>query len=80
MVKYYIDEMQGEDVVALHVATGETPIEAVEKVTSGPFVVRTSQAQWFRVVDETQSEVFKFARADGGGPISARGRSSKAAR
>ena len=66
MVKYYIDEMQGESVVALHVATGETAIEAVQKVASGPLVVRTSQTRWFRVVDERQSEVFKFAHVDRG--------------
>ena len=66
MVKYYIDEMQGESVVALHVATGETAIEAVQKVTSGPLVVRTSQTRWVRVVDERQSEVFKFAHVDRG--------------
>jgi hypothetical protein len=65
MPQYHIDEMQGDELLAVHVAIGDTPMEAVGKVTAGPFVVRTSQKHWFRVVDERQSQVFKFAHADG---------------
>lgn len=46
MVKFYIDEMRGDFVVALHIAEGQTPLEAVAKVTGGPLVVRTSQPQF----------------------------------
>ncbi|PBB23939.1 MULTISPECIES: hypothetical protein [unclassified Mesorhizobium] len=59
--KYHIDEMQGDEVVALHIAHGATALEAVSKVTTGPFVVRTVQAHWFRVVDQGRRDVFKFA-------------------
>ena len=31
--KYHIDEMQGNEVVALHIVHGTTALEAVKKVT-----------------------------------------------
>ena len=62
--KYHIDEMQGEKLLALHIAHGSTALEAMSKVTAGPFVIRTVQAHWFRVVDQGRREVFKFAERD----------------
>lgn len=59
--KYHIDEMQGDKLLALHIAHGTSALEAMNKVTAGPFVIRTVQAHWFRVVDQGRREVFKFA-------------------
>jgi len=59
--KYHIDEMQGEKLLALHIAHGTSALEAMNKVTAGPFVIRTVQAHWFRVVDQGRRDVFKFA-------------------
>jgi hypothetical protein len=53
--------VRGDDAVALHVVTAESPLEALKKVISGRFVIRTSEPNWFRVVDERQSEVFSYA-------------------
>jgi hypothetical protein len=53
--------MQGDELLALHIAHGTSALEAMNKVTAGPFVIRTVQAHWFRVVDQGRREVFKFA-------------------
>ena len=42
--KYHIDEMQGDELLALHIAHGTSALEAMNKVTAGPFVIRTVQA------------------------------------
>ena len=62
--EYYIDEMRGDDPVALHIARADSPLEALKKVTAGPFVIRTSESNWFRVVDERQNQVFSYALAE----------------
>ncbi|MGX5843553.1 hypothetical protein ACWGTI_22795 [Mesorhizobium sp. ArgA1] len=61
MPKYEIDEMRDGESVSHHTSEGETPSLALGNVVAGPFVVRTTEQHWFRVVDEAQSRVFHYA-------------------
>lgn len=61
MVNYDMDEMQGDQLVASHRSSGPTALDAPGKINGRALVVRHSQIHWFRVVDERQGQVFKYA-------------------
>ncbi|OBQ73338.1 hypothetical protein [Mesorhizobium erdmanii] len=61
MPRYQIDEMQGDSLTASHIASGDTALDAVKKVTSGPISLRALQKHWFRVVDEAEGSVFEYS-------------------
>lgn len=52
MPQYHIDEMAGDILTASHVGSADTPLEALQKITSRPAPPRALQQQWVRVVDK----------------------------
>jgi hypothetical protein len=61
MPLYQIDEMDGDLPAVSHTASGETPLEALQKITGRPLSTRALQDHWFRVVDESQGHVFEYS-------------------
>ncbi|UVK38620.1 hypothetical protein LHFGNBLO_005807 [Mesorhizobium sp. AR10] len=61
MPRYQIDEMDGDDLAASHVANGETALQALHKITVRPISPRALQRHWFRVVDESEGIVFEYS-------------------
>jgi hypothetical protein len=64
MPRYQIDEMDGDSLAASHVASGETALEALKKITGRPVSARALQTHWFRVVDEREGAVFEYSVDD----------------
>ena len=54
MPRYNIDEMNGDELAASHIASGETALEALQKITCRPVSMRALQDYWFKVVDESK--------------------------
>ena len=61
MPRYQIDEMDGDILMVSHVASGETPLDALQKISGHPLSNRALRQHWFRVVDESQGSVFEYS-------------------
>lgn len=64
MPRFQIDEMHGDGLSASHVASGDTALEALQKITGKTVSSRALQSHWFRVVDENEGSVFEYSVAD----------------
>lgn len=64
MQVYHIDEIQGDMRVASYVASGVTPLAALQKITGKPISPRALQEHWFRVVDGSDRSVFEYSLAE----------------
>ncbi|MFA6155576.1 hypothetical protein [Mesorhizobium sp.] len=64
MPRFQIDEMDGDGLSASHVASGDTALEALQKITGKEVSTRALQNHWFRVVDEKEGSVFEYSLAD----------------
>lgn len=60
IVRYQIDEMVGDDLVASHDVVGMDPLDALRKIASGPFIESGEHLHWYRVVDEERASVQRF--------------------
>lgn len=58
---YHIDEIQDDMRVASYVASGATPLAALEKIIGKPVSPRALQQHWFRVRDESDRSVFEYS-------------------
>ncbi|TPJ73600.1 hypothetical protein [Mesorhizobium sp. B2-6-2] len=54
MTIYRVEEMDGEAVVAAHLAAAKTPFEAAEKALGQKVTLRAGADRWVRVVDLTE--------------------------
>ncbi|MBZ9676415.1 hypothetical protein [Mesorhizobium sp. ES1-1] len=61
MPPFQIDEMNGDGLSASHVASGDTALEALQKITGKAISTRALQPHWFRVVDEREGSVFEYS-------------------
>jgi hypothetical protein len=61
MPRYQIDEMEGESLAASHVASGDTALDALQKITGKAIFPRAMQRHWFRVVDESEGSIFEYS-------------------
>lgn len=61
MPTYYIDEIRNDQLVGSHIATGDSPEAALQKVTGRKVSTRALQEHWFRVVDEGKRSVSEFS-------------------
>jgi len=50
---YQIDEMDGDELSASHVASGANALDALRKISGKAISTRALQDHWFRVVDES---------------------------
>jgi hypothetical protein len=64
MPRFQIDEMDGDGLSASHVASGDTALEALQKITGKAVSTRALQNHWFRVVDENEGSVFEYSVTD----------------
>jgi hypothetical protein len=58
---YQIDEMDGDELSASHVASGANALEALRKITGKTISTRALQNHWFRVIDEGEGSVFEYS-------------------
>ncbi|TSE09203.1 hypothetical protein C1D09_016405 [Mesorhizobium intechi] len=63
MPRYQIDEMDGDELLASHVASGATALEALRKITGKTTWTPALRNRWFRVVDESEGHVFEYSVA-----------------
>ncbi|RUW53367.1 MULTISPECIES: hypothetical protein [unclassified Mesorhizobium] len=60
-IRYQIDEMMGDELVASHAVNGHDPVDALEQIVAGPFIERGQHLRWYRVVDEASASVFEYS-------------------
>jgi hypothetical protein len=60
MVRYQVDEMVGDDLVASHAVNGIDALDALRKIASGPFIESGEHLHWYRVVNEERASVQRF--------------------
>jgi len=53
--------MNGDTLVASHVASGDTPVGALGKITGRAISARELQTHWFRVVDQSEGTVLEYS-------------------
>ncbi|RUV90226.1 hypothetical protein EOA60_06800 [Mesorhizobium sp. M1A.F.Ca.IN.020.06.1.1] len=62
MKVYRVEEMDGDSVVAHHVANANTPWVAAETATGSEVTnVRGDEQRWIRVTDEADHVVYRYA-------------------
>ncbi|QKC82702.1 hypothetical protein [Mesorhizobium sp. NZP2077] len=61
MPTYQIDEMDGDELSASHVASAANALEALRKITGKAISTQALQSHWFRVIDEGEGSVFEYS-------------------
>lgn len=65
MQTYLVEQMEGDDVVAVRMVNAPSPFQAAATFTDRPITLRTWENDWIRVTDEYRGQIFAYCFASG---------------
>lgn len=85
MQTYLVEQMEGDDVVAVRIINAPSPFKAAAMSTDRHVTLRTWEKDWIRVTDENRGHIFAYcfvsdgdSDTSGRGPTKAPGKPRKA--